>query len=185
MLSSRPEPNFARIQRLSRRLQFVCTVALLLPPIILALYWAFYNDLPPAAQAHHRVGILVVGVLQPAVRALAWAVCLLPAGVTMYGLWLLRRLFVFYERGQIFEIENVRCFRGLGRVLLAQAAANVLAVPLLAVVLSSGNPPGQKQLAFSFGSGELMILLLGCVVLVIAAVMEEGRRLAEEQRLTI
>jgi hypothetical protein len=177
--------NLQRIQRISRRLRWLIRFALLLAPLALALYWLTYNDLPPAAQAHGRIGVTIAGPVPALSRFAAFWISMIPTGSALWGLWILRTLFRLYESGRIFEEENVRCYRTIGRIFILHVIARVAAVPMLAIALSLHNPPGQKQLAFSLGSGEVFGLLAGCVILVIAAVMDEGRKLDLEQRLTV
>ncbi|MEQ9363168.1 MAG: DUF2975 domain-containing protein [Leptospirales bacterium] len=177
--------NLIRIQRISRRIQRVLWLALAIPPLAVSWYWLFYNDLPPNAQAAARLDILIVGPVPALSRLAAFGISMASAAISMWGVYVLIRLFRLYESGRIFCAENVACFGTIGRVLIAQALANLLMVPMLSVVLSLHNPAGQKQLAFSFGSGSIFLFLAGCVVLVIAAVMEEGRKLEEDRRLTI
>ncbi len=178
-------PDLARIRRLSRRIQRLLLLAMLIPPLALAWYWTFYNTLPADAQAGPRLDILIVGPVPALSRAAAFGVSMAAACVFLWGLWTLVRLFRLYESGRIFEMENVACFRTLGRVFIGQAAANLMLPPLLSVILTLHNPAGQKQLALSFGSGVFFLFLAGAIVLVIASVMEEGRKLEEERRLTI
>lgn len=177
--------NLKRIQRISRRIQRVLAAAMFALPLALAAYWFFYNDLPAAAQAGARIGVLIVGPVAGPLRLLAFAITMISAGVTLWGCYTLRRLFRLYASGRIFDAENAVCFRRLGWIFIVQVLANLITVPGLAVTLSAQNPPGQKQLAFSIGSGELGGLLAGAMILVIAAVMEEGRKLEEDQRLTV
>lgn len=178
-------PNLVRIQIISRRIQRVLLVAMLIPPIVLACYWIFYNEVPASAQAGPRLDISIVGAVPGFSRAMAFCVTMASASIGLWGVYTLIRLFRLYESGRIFGAENVACFRTFGRVLIAQAIANVVMTPILSVILTLHNPAGQKQLALSIGSGPLMAILAGFIVLVIAAVMEEGRKLEEDRRLTV
>lgn len=87
--------------------------------------------------------------------------------------------------GHIFSPTTVACYRRLGRSLLFWAAAQFLGTPLLTLALTSANPPGQHMITIGVGSGELTALFLGGVVLLVSCVMDEGRRLEEDQLLTI
>ncbi|MCR9143502.1 MAG: DUF2975 domain-containing protein [bacterium] len=177
--------NLSRIRRISRRLQRLLWIALAIPPLALLYYWGFHHTLPPETQAGARLGIVIVEPLPAALRTLAFGLTMAGASISMWGVYALIRLFRLYESGRIFLAENVACFRTIGRVCIAQAAANVLLVPVLSVILTLNNPAGQKQLALSFGSGSFFLLLAGGVILVIAAVMEEGRKLEEDRQLTV
>ena len=56
---------------------------------------------------------------------------------------------------------------------------------LLSVALTLHNPPGQRIFTLDIGSPDLTALLLGNILAVIAWVMEEGRKLQEDQDFTV
>lgn len=58
-------------------------------------------------------------------------------------------------------------------------------IPVKRRVDPAHPPPGQRYFSLEFGSADLTALLIGGVLAVIAWVMEEGRKLQEEQDLTI
>jgi hypothetical protein len=87
--------------------------------------------------------------------------------------------------GRIFDPENVACYRGLGKALLLWAGASFVQTPLLSIIATLPNPPGTRLLTLGVGSGELGFLFLGGLVLVVSWVMDEGRKLDEEQALTV
>ena len=95
------------------------------------------------------------------------------------------RLFRLYEQGQIFRDSNVRCFRNLSRVLIWWFAAGIVQKSLLSIALTLHNPPGQRIITVELGSPDLTALLLGAILAVIAWVMEEGRKLQEDQDFTV
>ena len=60
------------------------------------------------------------------------------------------------------------------------AASSPIIGGLLSVVLTMGNPPGERALVLSFSSNELALLFLGGCLLVISWVMAESSRLADD-----
>ena len=179
--------NFQRIARLSRRLRALFLGLAVLQPVALIAYWLFYNALPPAAMAHLHTSyasqaplpfpletrLLALFATAPAIGGGAWIALILA------------RLFGHYSAGRIFEAENVRCFRRLGYALLALAGLRTLSTALGSLALTWANPPGQKALALTIQSQDLVLAIAAVVTLLIARVMEEGRRLEDERRLTI
>ena len=155
--------NLARIRRVSRAMTHLCTASLVAIPVTLALVWANFDlflapqlaNLPIAADGPPGWS-LVVGYLVSLTAALA----------IMYGLWRLRRLFALYATGQIFTLENASCLRGFAWALVVTGAVKPVAGTVLSVVLTIGNPPGQRALAISFGSNEISVIFLGGVLLV-------------------
>lgn len=103
----------------------------------------------------------------------------------MVGVRCLMQLFRLYEQGKIFQPSNVHCFRQLSRVLIWWFVAGIVHRSLLTVAMTLHNPPGQRQISLDLSSADLTALMLGSILAVIAWVMEEGRRLQEDQDLTV
>ena len=172
--------SLADIQRASRRLRLALTGILVAIPIVSAVAWLFINSLPGEMQGtilpHYARLPLPVSA-----RLLGLAASLLPGAVAMYGVIVLIRLFKLYEQGEIFRAGNVRCFQKLSRVLIIWCVANVLSGPLMSIALTLHHGHGQRLLVVGFGSPDMTALLVGLILAVIAWVMEEGRKLQDEQ----
>jgi len=56
---------------------------------------------------------------------------------------------------------------------------------LLSVILTMGKPPGQRLLVVGLDSGDFTGVFVGVVVLIISWVMDEGRKIEEDQALII
>ncbi len=176
--------NIEKIRKVSRRFKMLCTALLWFTPIALAVFWITFNHLPEDMTA--RMFPAYVSRIQPLyVRGLAFLAGLLPAGAIMYALAALRGLFSLYMRGMIFTGENVRCFRRIGFALIWWAGAGFLHTPLSSLIMTLINGPGKHMLTVEISSDEAVNLLLGAMVLLISWVMDEGRKLEEEQALTI
>lgn len=173
-----------RIRRVSGVFQRVSTAVIVAIPVLVAGYWLAFDELP---------GDMVAGVLPPGMerplggsaRLLAGAASLVPASVLLYGFTVLRRLFGLYRQGQVFSPAVVDCYRRLGRTLLAWGAALFLHTPLLTLAMSSSNPPGRRMISLGIGTGELTAAFLGGLALLVSWVMDEGRKLEEEQSFTV
>ncbi len=113
--------------------------------------------------------------------------------------WKLAKLFHFYERGLIFSTGTIRCVKTLGVLCVINW--------LLLLILNVANrwfpappppplPPGVKVtvvkssfhmgfFSFSVGGINFNFLLAGIVIILIAWIMDEGRKIQEEQELTV
>jgi len=172
--------NIDRIQRISRVMRLFCTIAIPAIPLTLALMW-FNFEL--WGRTHPEIiGFGPLPQPMPAMSLiLGFVVSMIPGSLAVYAVLRLRQLFDFYTRGLIFTAENIRCLRGFALATLGIALVKPMAGALMSVVLTMTNPPGQRMLSVSFGSSELTTLFVGCVFLIIAWIMDEGRELAEEQ----
>jgi len=175
--------NLGRIRSASRAFNALCLALMGLVPLCLAAYWFFLNELPQSMYA--PLPVAPSAELGHGLRLLGFLVTMIPCGVLLYALSRLRRLFALYRKGIIFDAQNVACYRDLGKSLLCWAGAAFIQTPLLSMIITLPNPPGTRLFMLGIGSGELDCLFLGGLVLLISWVMDEGRRLDEEQALTV
>ena len=171
-----------RIQRASRRLQVFCNVILVFIPVGVALAWIFVDNisinqlnLPVKPNPDHPWFIFLGGFF----------VSMIPAGVAMYAVYKLRELFGYYAGGTIFSQQNVRCYRSLGWAAIFWVIAEFITEPMHSVLLTLYNEPGTRLLTLSMSSDMIMGLFTGAAVLTIAWVMDEGRKIDEEQSLFV
>jgi hypothetical protein len=176
--------NRERIQRTSGTMRRLLLVLICIMPAVNALVWVFINDFP---EAMHRniLPYFVTVPLPVSAQAMGFVVCMIPTGIAMLGAYHLMRLFGLYEQGLIFRSANVRCFKSLSRVLIWWFAGGMVERTLMGIALTLHNPPGHRILTISLGSPDLTALLLGIILAIIAWVMEEGRKLQEDQDFTV
>ena len=171
-----------RIKKASRRLRVFCTILLWLTPVAVALAWKFIEyipltqvNLPVPPNPDHPGWVFVLGFL----------ISMLPGGTAMYAFYKMRILFGLYAEGVIFGARNVQCYRGLGWAAIYWVIAEFLSRPLHGIVLTLNNPPGQRMLVLSLDSNMIVGLFAGFAALTIAWVMDEARKIDEEQALIV
>jgi hypothetical protein len=113
-------------------------------------------------------------------RALGAVVSLLPVSVGLYALWQLWRLFAEYGAGRVFGREAQARLQRFAWALLAAALLAPLVRAAMSVVLTLGNPPGQRQLVIGLSWDDYLAVLVAAVLIAIATVMAEAVRVAEE-----
>lgn len=175
-----------RIQQASRKLCKVLWVLFFIIPVSTALVWIFFNQMPDPMHKMILPYFATLPLPLPSVsRLLGFLVMMIPGGIVMYGMYKLICLFKLYEQGWIFQLANVRCFRNLSRTLIVWFIAQIISKPMMSVALTLHLPPGKRQVILGFGTPDLAILLVGCILAVITWVMEEGHQLQKEQDLTV
>lgn len=178
-----------RIARFSRIMRKVFLALLVLLPVIAALFWTFAEEMMAMGmfnQQGFRLEDLHVQLpLGGLVKSLGFAVSLIPTSVSMYIAWCLARLFGLYSQGLIFTADNVALIRRVGVAMLVGQALSPVQQALLALVLTINNPPGQHMIAFGLGSANVVEVVTGVVIIIVAWVMDEGRKLREEQELVV
>jgi hypothetical protein len=176
--------NQERIRRASYRLRRLLLTVACAMPVTNALVWIYINGFPEII--HRKMLPYFVTLPLPATaRFMGFLVTMIPTAVAMCGAFYLMRLFHLYEQGNIFRPSNVQCFKKLSRVLIWWFAVGIIHRSLLSVALTLHHPPGHRIITLGIGSPDLTALLLGGILAVIAWVMEEGRKLQEDQDFTI
>ncbi len=121
--------------------------------------------------------------------------------------WELAQLFRLYERGQIFAAATIRCIKFLGLLCAAGWMLKLVThiwlqqhpLPSIqSMLVDKTVPPGVTTkvisithyqmgfFSFDFGTGvDFGLLFAGIVIVLIAWIMDEGRKIQEEQELTV
>jgi hypothetical protein len=103
-----------------------------------------------------------------------------PLGFTIWALWSLHRLFANYARGRVFSPEPLRHLNNVATALFLGVLADFVMQAPISYLLSLHNPPGHREISLGFGSNDAAWLFIAGTVLVIARVMGEARRVADE-----
>ncbi|WP_126456826.1 DUF2975 domain-containing protein [Sulfuriflexus mobilis] len=174
--------DLMRIQRVSRRFRLLFSALVVILPLLSLIYWLGFNHFP---QEFVPLPIRVEAELSLLARLLGFVISMLPIGVVIAAMYILAKLFNLYEKGIVFASPTVKCFRQLGWVLMFWVLASLLYLPMLSGVVTSVNPPGQRLIAAQLGLSDFVILLMGAIVVLISWVMDEARKLEEEQAHTV
>lgn len=99
----------------------------------------------------------------------------------LFLLWLfvsLHRLMRLYAEGQVFTQAAIGQIHVMARALLARALGIIFLTPIARMLLSLAGP--HHFISFGLGNADGARLFEAAVVYVIALVMEEARRVADE-----
>lgn len=127
-----------------------------------------------------REAPMVVSPPSEAMLLLAGTVAIIPAALFMIALWQTRSLFGHYRRGEMFTGQIPGILVRLGYLAIGATLAGVLARTLVTILLTLGNPPGQRHLAIGISSTEVFGLIVGFLFFCFAQVARESRRIADE-----
>jgi hypothetical protein len=179
-----------KIARVSRAIRMALWVVMILLPVIVALQWIFLEYFLDKEMflPLGRVYLSTLPLYLPlswGTKALGFLVSLIPLTMDMLVVGLLIRLFGRYARGDIFTEETVGGIRHIGYVLLLGQALSPVYQALLTLVLTLPNPPGDRLVSIGLGSSNVSAVLTGLMIIVVAWIMDEGRRLQEDQALVI
>lgn len=181
-----------KIQRVSKFFRMVFQLLFALSPVEAAIAWVNapnplifgggvfqFNAIPPTYQTH------ILHSLSASEKLFGFLVGMLPLAITMVLLYCLIKLFRLFEQGEIFTLGVVGYIRKAAYVLLIGQALNPAYEFLMGIVLTLGNPPGQRMAKITFSHNNLGIILIALMILLISWIMTEGCKLSDEQRLVI
>lgn len=173
-----PDPS-PSITRLSRTMARLVTVALVLAVPSIVLYVLLLHEQLPY---HSEVTIagFTLHALSPLASVAVMGALLVVALPLLWGLWELRGLFQGYAAGAIFTVDAAGHLRRCGYALMALSGKTLLRSLALSAALSIDRPKGERSMVLAVSSDDLLFLLLGVTVLVIARVMAEAAHLAED-----
>ena len=134
------------------------------------------------APAHYLIphGISIQGDVTVSIRLFGFIASMIPNLFLMLGVWHLKVLFSHFCKLEFFTSDTTRRMKGFGMAVLVYGLVYPVSGGLLSLATSFQNPPGSRVIAITAGDHELMTLFLGGVILVIAWVMGEGKRLSDE-----
>lgn len=169
-----------KLARLSRLMSVLSLIGMVILPAV--VIWIFLQ--PDRTQflmlQLNHVGGGLSAAVPLATRLEALAIELVPTGFAAWALWSLSQVFACYARGKVFSAEPLRHFNRLAIALFASVVVDIgLQVPITAL-LSWHLGPHHRYASLSFGSDDVSRLFVAGAVLVIARVMDEARRMADE-----
>jgi hypothetical protein len=179
MLNDTVDAVAVRIKRTSRVAAAALGVTVIAVPGLLALfaYSGLISHIPELGQFG-----LSANRITPAARLVIFVTMLGTAAPLMWGGWELRRLFLGYAAGEVFtEIAAARFGRFAAALILTG-----LAGPLRLLTLSAGLSwldVIPHALIIAVSSNDIMLILAGCMLRIVASVLRGAASLAEENAL--
>jgi len=117
--------------------------------------------------------------LTPAQRAIGAALALPITLVLFYGLWRLDRLLLNFRRQDLFTAQSIGHLRAFAGATLLSTLLSIVELPVRTLALRmTGN--SDQHFAIGVNSEQLMLILVCGMFYLITRLMQEGRRLREE-----
>jgi hypothetical protein len=163
---------------LSRVMAWLSTAGFLIIPVV-AVYIFLWPEHPQGLTLDmDHLGAELNATIPLQYRMMALACALVPVGFTMWALWSLRRLFLLYAGGEVFSAGALSALNHVAFALFGGVVAGFVMQAPMSLALSWPN--GHRAISLGFGSGDVSTLFMAGVVLVIARVMAEAHRMADE-----
>ena len=147
----------------------------------LALAWVWLSPEYVEAFVVPHIGLGSANVaLDGATRLAGFAVSMIPLGVLFFVLHQAYELFNSYRLGNVFTAQCPIRLRRIGLSMIALGVLRPITSALLSIVLTAGNPAGQKMLVIGVSIDDYMIAIFGGLIVAIGHAMVEANRLADE-----
>lgn len=177
-----------KIRRVSQVFKWFFILLFILLPIVYLVFWI-------QAPAHVSAVTVSSGLLTPdpnflaplslSTRLISFCVALIPLSIDLLVLYFLIRLFTCFERGEIFNRQNVKNIRRIGYTVLIGQLLGIVYQLLLTTVLTWHNPEPYRVALFSFTGTNFGLLLASLLIILISWIMAEGYKLQTEHDYTI
>ncbi|WP_310389909.1 DUF2975 domain-containing protein [Roseateles sp.] len=169
----------ARVRRLSWWVRLFCLLGAATLCVAPALLWSRPEWLESVARSSWISNGAALQ-LDAGSRFWGWLSSCLPTAVLLFALWQIWCVFGYYRRGEIFRSGPAVHLKRLGAALMVNAVAQPLSTTLAVLALTMGNPVGKRQLVLGLSFEHFTSFGFGLAMLVIAIVMQEAARLAQE-----
>jgi Protein of unknown function (DUF2975) len=165
---------------LSRLMAWLSTLGAVVTPLLVAAVYVW----PGLARALEfdvdHTGALLNASIPIAFRLGALVFSLLAIAFTVWALWSLRSLFLLYAKGEVFSERALKLLNNVAIALFAGVIVSFVMHAPISILLTWPLGAGHRELSLELGSGDFVMLFSAGVVLVIARVMIEASRAAEE-----
>lgn len=179
MSTSPLQSSQRRMRNIARSVRALSVGGMVTVVVVTVMFWSSPAWISQTALSDWKLSAYPLNLgLAPRLTA---ALFNLPALLlTLAAFWQLWRLFGCYERGEVFSAAATHHLRRLGQTVVAMAPVMPLTHTLTILALTWQNPKGQRLFTFELSPSHYVELLFGLILLAMALVMQDARRLAEE-----
>lgn len=118
-------------------------------------------------------------------RILILAIQFIPLTITILIWNKLANLFLLYEKGDLFEQDNIILIRSIGLLMLLGQGMQFIYQPLMSAALTYNNPPGERIVSLTLGTANASTVLIAFIILVASWIVREAHQLKSDAQLTI
>jgi hypothetical protein len=170
-ISPKASPRLNRIQKTSRNLKVCVLLYFVVPLALVALNFKSLHVANGMVSIFNHPYASVSDIPAPMI-----VLCAIGAGIYLLGMIAFYRLLNLYEKGVIFSEANVREMKRLGTYLAVYGILTVTADAIYAGGISPLTLVGFIASPWIVAGGAINI---------VAGIMDEGRKIREEQELTV
>jgi len=166
--------------RASRIMAWLSLLGAVIVPAIVIVCFLFPDSMRILDIRLNHLGIDLIAAVPLRDRLSALPFALLPAAIASFGLVALARLFRGFAAGQIFSASALRALSQVTAALFWNVLAAFVMQAPISFFLTYYRGAGHREISLGFGSDDVQVLFVAGATYVIARVMAEARRLADE-----
>ncbi|MEQ1868202.1 MAG: hypothetical protein HOP13_17705 [Alphaproteobacteria bacterium] len=180
-VDTRQSGKLVRLLRASALLSHAAKIAALALLVANAAMWLVPEFAAEAVRSQAAIGKSPV-TLTFGARAAALVVSTAYVGLMALALWTVASLFASFAAGAIFVPATGTRLRRLGVLLLLFATLSPVFRAIVGVIVTLGNEGGQRILAFSISSQDIIVALVAALLIALGHIMAEAARIADDNR---
>ncbi len=179
--------DFSAIKRLCKLIRFgsIAFVGGVLALYVITWCWPGATDFGHPALPVLRIAGLsatALGKLSVGERMIFAAISLPYLAALAWAFFRLGKMLSGFERAEFFERATVGHLRAFAGYLLLAKALSLLAMHARVALMGHMIGRGNSHTSVNLSSDDMAVLLMCALFFLVARMMEEGRRLAEENR---
>lgn len=168
-----------KLKKLSKNFRIIFQIIFYALPVLLVILWGnvkyigegWLSTLIIPASVHIYHKFTVINMFY------GFLIDLIPVAIFMLSCHYLIKLFELYEKGIVFSLQNIIYIKKMGWLIAIQQAVHIFIYhPLIAFAMTVSNPFHENVMEMPFSRENLVIVVLGLMIVLIAAIMEEGRK---------
>jgi Protein of unknown function (DUF2975) len=175
-----PDERSTHLAGLSRFMAGCSTCGALAFPLLIVVTFMFPDRTQWLMFDINHLGAALNANIPMPYRLGAMACALVPAAFTVWALWSLRLLFLSYAHGEVFSRGALRHLTHVAVALFGGVVVGFAMQAPISLLLTWPLGHGHREISLAFGSDDVARLFMSGVMLVIARVMAEAGRLADE-----
>ena len=165
---------------LSRLMAWLATIGMIASPLVLALAYIVPGSRAGLMFDADGMGSALNDAVPLPYRLAALVFSLGGEIFTVWALWSLRTLFFIYAKGEVFSQRAFKLLNDVAVALFAGVIVSFVMHAPISLLLTWPLGTGHQAISLNFGTADVVTLFSAGVVLVIARVMIEASRLADE-----
>ena len=169
-----------KLARLSRIMAALSVLGMIVIPLLVGAAFLFPDSSQWLMFNMSHTGATLSSAIPLRYRATALVCEIVPVGFVLWALWALSQVFAHYARGEVFGAAPLRNLNNVALALFLGVLADFVMQAPVSFLLNYYHGPGHREISLSFGSDDVGRLFVAGAVLVIARVMAEARRVADE-----